>query len=276
MWLPACMCCGLSEGEDQRHALLGSRMSFQAQLQLCLTMSGHECLSSALTTGLACRRESDPAGNDERAELAPDLRSDSAPAVSDHFDAAAFCKELTQPTGFGKRPPKGPLSGRWRSRSDVSKDGSKQAGKGFKRNLSAEHLAPQVRPKQLDPLLAWQTATETRTSVCASCPAVKIRASCLEHQCTLTHPMWQHSRFDTTWRQSLWLLQESSSSGEVPHVLSDSAATIKTPSETPMLCSFTSHVVSRLLDHPCFPLCMPVRVLAMVLITLMADAKGTP
>ena len=111
-------------------------------------MSGHGCPSSALTDfSLACRRESDPAGNDDRAELAPDLRSDSAPAVSDHFDAAAFCKELTQPTGSGKRPPKGPLGGRWRSRSDVSKDGSKQAGKGFKRNLSAEHLMPQVRPK---------------------------------------------------------------------------------------------------------------------------------
>ena len=132
-------------------------------------MFGDGCPPSAhINHNLACRRESDPAGNDDRAELAPDLRSDSAPAVSDHFDAAAFCKELTQPTGSGKRPPKGPLGGRWRSRSDVSKDGSKQAGKSFERNLSAEHLALQVHLKQPDPP-PGMTGSHRRLSVPDQC-----------------------------------------------------------------------------------------------------------
>ena len=62
-----------------------------------------------------------------------------------------FAKSSHSPPGLAKKPPKGPLGGRWRSRSDVSKDGSKLAGKSFKRNLSAEHLAPQVHLKRLGP-----------------------------------------------------------------------------------------------------------------------------
>ncbi|CAK0771570.1 hypothetical protein CVIRNUC_003873 [Coccomyxa viridis] len=153
--------------EAQRPA--GQRLASAAKVAYRLRQAAQRARAAveARRREALLRRESDPAGNDDRAELAPDLRSDSAPAVSDHFDAAAFCKELTQPTGSGKKPPKGPLGGRWRSRSDVSKDGSKLAGKSFKRNLSAEHLAP----------------------------------------------------------------QESSSSGEIPQVLSDSAAAIKTPSD---------------------------------------------
>ncbi|CAL5228044.1 g11108 [Coccomyxa viridis] len=85
------------------------------------------------------RRESEPAGHDDRAELAPDLRSDSAPASSEHFDAKAFCSALTLPDGTPGKPPRGPFgSGKWRSKSDVSKD--KHIKTGYTRPLSAEHL----------------------------------------------------------------------------------------------------------------------------------------
>jgi len=97
---------------------------------------------------LICRRESEPAGTprEDGAELALDLRSDSAPASSEHFDAKAFCSALTLPEGSaGGKPPTAPKgSSRWRSKISLSKD--TQKGKGYRRTLSAEQLQCQVHP----------------------------------------------------------------------------------------------------------------------------------
>ena len=64
---------------------------------------------------------------------------------------------------------------------------------------------------------------------------MEMKETRLKRQCGGTPALWQHSTLAHGMMMLLWLLQESSSSGEVPHVLSDSAAAIKTPSETPML-----------------------------------------
>ena len=91
----------------------------------------------------SCRRESEPARHDDRVDLEPDQRSDSAPASSEHFDAAAFHSALTMPDGPGGRPPKAPLgSGKWSSKGGVSK--GKQKDRGYKRTHSAEQLHCQV------------------------------------------------------------------------------------------------------------------------------------
>ena len=91
----------------------------------------------------SCRRESEPARYDDRVDLEPDQRRDSAPASSEHFDAAAFHSALTVPEGPGGRPPKAPSgSGKWRSKVGVSND--KQKDRGYKRTHSAEQLHCQV------------------------------------------------------------------------------------------------------------------------------------
>ena len=99
--------------------------------------------SDSSDVAATCRRESEPAGHDESVELAADLRSDSAPVNSEHFNAKAFCSALTMPDGTPRKPPKGPFgTGRWRSKSDLSKD--KHSETGYTRPLSAEHLRCQV------------------------------------------------------------------------------------------------------------------------------------
>ena len=109
---------------------------------MCFTYES-SCWSQGFSYLPVCRRESEPAGHDDSAELAPDLRSDSAPVSSEHFDARAFCSALTLPDGAAGKPPKGPVGGsRWPSKSDLSK--GKHSETTSTCPFSAEHLQCQV------------------------------------------------------------------------------------------------------------------------------------